>query len=71
MEKPQGKSNVGGLEVLDYKSIIRLKKLGLSHGAIAARLGCKLESVQRIVTRCENESTVWEEYLSSKTEGTS
>lgn len=71
MEKPQGKSNVGGLEVLDYKSIIRLKKLGLSHGAIAARLGCKWESVQRIVTRCENESTVWEEYLSSKTEGTS
>lgn len=41
--------------MLDYKSIIRLKKLGLSHGAIAARLGCKWESVQRIVTRCENE----------------
>ncbi len=41
--------------MLDYKSIIRLKKLGLSHGAIATRIGCKWESVQRIVTRCENE----------------
>ena len=50
MEKPQGKSNVWGLEMLDYKSIIRLKKLGLSHGAIAARLGCKWESVCLITT---------------------
>ena len=49
--------------MLDYKSIIRLKKLGLSHGAIAARLGCKWESVQRIVTRCENEWAIWKQFL--------
>ncbi len=42
--------------MLDYKSIVRLKKLGLSNAAIANSLGCKWDSVQRIVSRCEN---VW------------
>lgn len=42
--------------MLDYKSIIKLKKLGLNNSAIANRLNCKWDSVQRIVTRCEN---VW------------
>ena len=42
--------------MLDYKSIIRLKTLGLNNAAIANSLGCKWDSVQRIVSRCE---TVW------------
>ncbi len=42
--------------MLDYKSIIRLKSLGLNNAAIANSLGCKWDSVQRIVSRCE---TVW------------
>ena len=40
--------------MLDYKSIIRLKKMGLKTAAIANSLSCKWESVDRIVTRCEN-----------------
>ncbi len=42
--------------MLDYKSIVRLKKLGLNNAAIANSLSCKWDSVQRIVSRCEN---VW------------
>ena len=42
--------------MLDYKSIVRLKRLGLNNAAIANSLGCKWDSVQRIVSRCEN---VW------------
>ena len=42
--------------MLDYRSIIRLKKLGLNNAAIANSLECKWESVQRIVARCES---VW------------
>ena len=42
--------------MLDYKSIVRLKRLGLTNAAIANSLGCKWDSVQRIVSRCEN---VW------------
>ena len=42
--------------MLDYKSIVRLKRLGLTNAAIANNLGCKWDSVQRIVSRCEN---VW------------
>ena len=42
--------------MLDYKSMIRLKRLGLKTSAIANSLGCKWDSVQRIVSRCEN---VW------------
>jgi len=42
--------------MLDYKSIVKLKKLGLNNAAIANSLGCKWDSVQRIVSRCEN---VW------------
>ncbi len=42
--------------MLDYKSIIRLKKMGLSNRAVANSLHCKWETVERIVTRCEN---VW------------
>ena len=40
--------------MLDYKSIIRLKRMGLKTAAIANSLGCKWDSVQRIVSRCEN-----------------
>ena len=39
--------------MLDYKSIIRLKKMGLKTAAIAKHLECKWESVDRIATRCE------------------
>ena len=42
--------------MLDYKSIVRLKRLGLNNTAIANSLQCKWESVQRVVSRCEN---VW------------
>lgn len=42
--------------MLDYKSIIRLKRMGLKTAAIANSLSCKWESVDRIVTRCES---VW------------
>ena len=42
--------------MLDYKSMIRLKKLGLNNAAIANSLECKWDSVQRIISRCEN---VW------------
>lgn len=40
--------------MLDYKSIVRLKKLGLNNTAIANSLKCKWDSVQRIISRCEN-----------------
>lgn len=40
--------------MLDYKSIIRLKNMGLSNRAVANSLHCKWESVQRIVSRCES-----------------
>ena len=36
--------------------MIRLKKLGLNNAAIANSLECKWDSVQRIISRCEN---VW------------
>ena len=39
--------------MLDYKSIVRLKRLGLNNSAIANSLGCKWDSVQRIVSRCQ------------------
>ena len=42
--------------MLDYNSIIRLKKMGLSNSAIANSLNCKWDSVQRIVSRSES---VW------------
>ena len=42
--------------MLDYKSIVRLKKRGLNNSAVANALSCKWDSVQRIVSRCEN---VW------------
>lgn len=40
--------------MLDYVSIVRLKKLNLTNAAIANSLGCKWDSVQRIVARCES-----------------
>ena len=42
--------------MLDYKSIVRLKRLGLNNSAIASKIHCKWDSVQRIVARCES---VW------------
>ena len=42
--------------MLDYKTIIRLKKLGLNNLAIANGAKCKWDSVQRVVSRCES---VW------------
>lgn len=42
--------------MLDYKSIVRLKRLGLNNSAIACSVKCKWDSVQRIVARCES---VW------------
>ncbi len=40
--------------MLDYKSIIRLKGLGLNNATIAKSVGCKWDSVDRVITRCEN-----------------
>ena len=42
--------------MLDYKLIVRYKKLGLNNATIANSIGCKWDSVQRIISRCEN---VW------------
>jgi len=42
--------------MLDYKSIVRLKKLGLNNSAIASSVKCKWDSVQRVIARCES---VW------------
>ena len=54
MVVPQGKYNYLEVAMLDYKSMIRLKKLGLNTSAIANRLECKWDTVQRIISRCEN-----------------
>ena len=40
--------------MIDYKKLLELKKRGLSGRAIATSLGCKWDTVQRIVSRCEN-----------------
>ena len=40
--------------MLDYKAIIKLRRSGLSLNEIASRLGCKWDSVQRVVVSCEN-----------------
>ncbi len=40
--------------MIDYKKLLELKKRGLSGHAIAKTLGCKWDTVQRIVSRCEN-----------------
>ena len=53
MAVPQGKYNYSEVAMLDYKSMIRLKKLGLNNSAIANRLECKWDTVQRIISRCE------------------
>ena len=42
--------------MLDYKTIIRLKKLGLINLAIANAANCKWDSVERVISRCE---AVW------------
>ena len=42
--------------MLDYKTIIRLEKLCLNNHEIAVSLNCKWDSVERVITRCEN---VW------------
>ncbi len=42
--------------MLDYKAIIKYKLLGLNNTAISNSLGCKWESVQRVISRCES---VW------------
>ena len=56
MVVPQGKYNILEVVMLDYKSIVRLKRLGLNNSTIASNVHCKWDSVQRIVARCES---VW------------
>ena len=56
MVVPKGKYNILEVVMLDYKSIVRLKRLGLNNSAIASNVHCKWDSVQRIVARCES---VW------------
>ena len=56
MNEPKGQYISKEVAMLDYKSIVRLKKLGLNNAAIANSIGCKWDSVQRIVSRCE---AVW------------
>ena len=41
------------MKKIDYSYMIRLKKLGFSLNAIARQCGCKWETVQRIILRCE------------------
>ena len=40
--------------MVDYKKLLELKKRGLSGNSIARTLGCKWDTVQRVITRCEN-----------------
>ena len=40
--------------MLDYKSIVKLKKLGLNNSAISNSLHFKWETIQRVISRCEN-----------------
>lgn len=42
--------------MLDYKTIIKLKKMGLNNLAIANGAKCKWDSVERVISRCE---AVW------------
>ena len=42
--------------MLDYKTIIRLKQMGLNNLAIANGAKCKWDSVERVLTRC---NAVW------------
>lgn len=42
--------------MLDYNTIIRLKKMGLNNLAIANGAKCKWDSVERVLSRCES---VW------------
>ena len=53
---PKGKYNYWEVAMLDYKTIIRLKKLGLNNLAIANGAKCKWDSVDRVLSRCES---VW------------
>ena len=41
------------MKKIDYSYIIRLKKLGFSLNAIARQCGCKWETVQRTILRCD------------------
>ena len=41
------------MKKIDYSYMIRLKKLGFSLNAIAKQCGCKWETVQRTILRCE------------------
>ena len=50
MNEPKGKYISKEVAMLDYKSIVRLKKLGLNNAAIANSIGCKWDSVQRILS---------------------
>ena len=54
MDEPKGKFIFKEADMLDHKSIVRMKRLGLNNAAIANSPGCKWDSVQRIVSRCEN-----------------
>jgi hypothetical protein len=40
--------------MLDYKSIVKLKKLGLNNSAISNSLHFKWETIQRVISRCKN-----------------
>lgn len=41
------------MKKIDYSYMIRLKKLGFSLNAIARQCGCKWETVQRTILRCD------------------
>lgn len=39
--------------MIDYKKLLELKKRNLSYNAIAQTLGCKWDTVHRVISRCE------------------
>ena len=41
--------------MLDYRKMLQLNKQGASANAIAKLLGCKWDTVKRVLSRCENE----------------
>ena len=41
--------------MLDYRKMLQLGKQGASTNAIAKLLGCKWDTVKRILSRCEHE----------------
>lgn len=53
--------------MIDYKKLLELKKLGVSNNSIAKKLGCKWDTVTRVISRCNTVWGDWEEVPSDLT----